>query len=83
MAIERRNTVINQMVKNNYLSDADAALDYLKNVKPLAPRAIIPWMPAGKYSFLIISANNLELLLNNKDMNAYRKFLSAAYPDKF
>jgi tetratricopeptide (TPR) repeat protein len=70
------------LVISNFAS-ADAALDYLKNVKPLAPRAIIPWMPAGKYSFLIISANNLELLLNNKDMNAYRKFLSAAYPDKF
>ena len=63
--------------------NADSAMDYLKNVKALAPRAIIPWMPAGKYSFQIISANNLELLLNNKDMNAYRKFLSAAYPDKF
>ncbi len=70
------------LVISNF-KDADAALDYLRTVKGLAPRAIIPWMPAGKYSFQIISAANLQLLLNNKDMNAYRKFLLAAYPDKF
>jgi hypothetical protein len=64
-------------------ADAKGALDYYKNVKAMAPRAIIPWMPAGKYRFLIISATNLELLLSNKDMPAYLKFLSAAYPGVF
>ncbi len=63
--------------------DEKSAMDYLKNAKAMAPRAIIPWMPAGKYTFLIISATNLELLLNNKDMPAYLKFLSTAYPGKF
>ncbi|HWB90620.1 MAG TPA: hypothetical protein VG605_02165, partial [Puia sp.] len=63
--------------------DAQGAMDYYRNVKALAPRAIIPWMPAGKYNFLIISDTNLDLLLNNKDMPAYLKFLSAAYPGKF
>jgi len=62
---------------------ADDALDYLKNIKALAPREIVPWLPAGKYTFLIISASNLELLLNNKDLPAYRKFLQAAYPGTF
>jgi tetratricopeptide repeat protein len=64
-------------------TNANGALEYLRNAKGMAPRAIIPWMPAGKYTFLIISAPNLELLLNNKDMHGYRQFLSAAYPDKF
>ena len=63
--------------------DEKSAMDYLKNVKAMAPRAIIPWMPAGKYTFLIISATNLELLLSNKDMAAYLKFLATAYPGKF
>jgi tetratricopeptide (TPR) repeat protein len=86
LGLTTQNASLNDSLKLLVISNfgnADSAMDYLKNVKALAPRAIIPWMPAGKYSFQIISANNLELLLNNKDMNAYRKFLSAAYPDKF
>lgn len=63
--------------------NADEALTYLKTVKPEAPRDIVPWLPAGKYTFLIISDANLQLLLDNKDMPAYRKFLSAAYPTTF
>ena len=40
-------------------------------------------MPAGKYTFLIISDASLKLLLSNNDLPAYLKFLSAAYPGKF
>jgi TolA-binding protein len=64
-------------------SDDKTALDYLEKVKALAPRQIVPWLPATKYSFLPISGPNLDLLLNNKDMTAYRKFLAAVYPGKF
>ncbi|HXB93201.1 MAG TPA: hypothetical protein VNU72_12970, partial [Puia sp.] len=64
-------------------TNSDAALQYMTSIKALSPRAIIPWMPAGKYTFQVISGPNLELLLNNKDMKAYRQFLSAAYPGKF
>ena len=64
-------------------ANSDAALDYMQKMKALSPREIIPWMPAGKYTFQVISAHNLELLLNNKDMPAYRKFLSTVYPGKF
>lgn len=72
-----------KMVVIGNFGNANDALDYLQKVKALAPRNIIPWLPAGKYSFLIISAPNLDLLLNNKDMPAYRQFLNAAYPGKF
>ncbi len=65
-----------------FKTDQDA-LKYLNNAKALAPRQIVPWLPADKYVFLIISDANLQLLLNNKDLNAYRKFLSTAYPGKF
>jgi tetratricopeptide (TPR) repeat protein len=64
-------------------ANAQDALDFMKNIKALAPREIVPWLPAGKYNFLIISTSNLELLLNNKDLPAYRKFLQAAYPNNF
>jgi tetratricopeptide (TPR) repeat protein len=63
--------------------DDNAALDYLQKVKALAPRQIVPWLPANKYTFVVISGPNLAQLLNNKDMTAYRKFLSAVYPGKF
>jgi len=72
-----------KMVVIGNFGNADDALQYLQKAKALAPRQIVPWLPAGKYSFLIISGPNLDLLLNNKDLPAYRKFLSAAYPGKF
>jgi len=72
-----------KMVVIGNFGNANDALDYLQKAKALAPRQIVPWLPAGKYSFLIISGPNLDLLLNNKDLSAYRKFLQAAYPGKF
>lgn len=70
------------LVISGFATDADA-LTYLQNVRALAPRQIVPWLPADKYTILIISATNLSVLMNNKDMSGYRKFLSAAYPGKF
>ncbi len=63
--------------------DAKSALDYMAKVKKLAPRDIIPWLPQGKYSFLIITAGNLDLLLTNRNLPAYQQFLSAYFPGKF
>jgi len=63
--------------------NAAAALDYMQKVKASAPREIVPWLPANKYTFQVISTQNLGLLLSNKDMPAYRKFLAAGYPGKF
>jgi tetratricopeptide (TPR) repeat protein len=63
--------------------NADAALAYMNKAKALAPRQIVPWLPAGKYYFMIISPPNLTILLSNKDMAGYRKFLFTEYPDQF
>jgi hypothetical protein len=86
LGLKTQNASLNDSLKLVVIGDfpdANGAMEYFKNVNAMAPRAIIPWMPAGKYNFLIISDANLELLLNNKDMPAYLKFLSAAYPGKF
>ncbi len=64
-------------------ANAAAALDYMDKMKALAPRSIVPWLPAGKYSFLIISPPNMAILMTNKDIQAYKKFLATAYPGKF
>jgi outer membrane protein assembly factor BamD (BamD/ComL family) len=62
---------------------AGAALEYMNKARTLAPREIIPWLQAGKYSFLILSDQNLEILKSNKDMAGYKKFLSQYFPGKF
>ena len=65
------------------LDDAAMAIDYMQKAQKLAAADIIPWMPAAKYSFIIVSANNLELIKNNKDLPAYKKFLAVNFKDFF
>jgi tetratricopeptide (TPR) repeat protein len=72
-----------KLVVINGFENAQAALDYMQKAQKLAPREIIPWLPGAKYSFLIISGDNLEVLKNNKDMANYKKFLNAYFPGKF
>ena len=61
----------------------DQAQAYLDKAGNAAPREIIPWLPAGKYYFIIIDDQNLEVLKANKDLQLYKKFLSVYAPDKF
>ncbi len=61
--------------------NAAAAFAYADNVKKMAAKNIIPWLKPEKYSIIMISEENLELLKTRKDMGTYRKFLAEAYPD--
>lgn len=61
-------------------ADAAAAADYVEKTKKLTANDIIPWMPAAKYSFIIITDANLELLKNRKDLPDYKKFIQQYYP---
>ena len=63
-------------------ADADAALKYFDKVKKAAPREIA-WLAADKYSFYIISAENLTSLKVNKDLEAYRILLNANFGNRF
>jgi outer membrane protein assembly factor BamD (BamD/ComL family) len=63
--------------------NAGAALLYLGKASKLAGREILPWLPANKYSFIIIDDQNLGTLQSNKDVQAYRKFLSVYFPGYF
>jgi tetratricopeptide (TPR) repeat protein len=62
---------------------AAAALEYLDKARKLAASEIIPWMPAAKYSFIIITETNLETLKNSKDVPAYKKFIAQHFPGLF
>lgn len=63
--------------------NAAAALDYLGKVQKVAATELIPWMPVAKYSFIIITDKNLEVLKNSKDVPAYKKFLIQNFKDSF
>lgn len=63
--------------------NANEAIAYIDKARKLAASDIIPWLPAAKYSFAIITDNNLQVLMNSKDVNAFKKFLQQNYPGKF
>ena len=62
--------------------DANAAIIYADRLKKNAPTEV-SWLPINKYSFLIISDANLQVLKGNKDMPGYIKLLNSKYPGKF
>jgi tetratricopeptide (TPR) repeat protein len=64
-------------------TNAAEAIEYIEKTKKLAPSEIIPWMPATKYSFLIITEGNLGVLNGDKNIEAYKKFLAQNYPGIF
>jgi outer membrane protein assembly factor BamD (BamD/ComL family) len=64
-------------------TNAAGALEYMDKAKKAAPQDVIPWLPANKYSFIIISHNNLPVLTNAKDLAAYRALLAGWYPGRF
>jgi hypothetical protein len=72
-----------QLVLIGPFKDAGAAVDYVDKTKPVASTRILPWLSAEKYSFLIISNPNLELLKANKDLPAYKKLITQTLPGKF
>ena len=63
-------------------SDANAAILYADRLKKNAPTEV-SWLPANKYSFVIISDANLQVLKANKDLAGYIKLLNSKYPRKF
>lgn len=62
--------------------DATTAMAYLTLIKKAAP-VEVSWLQAGKYSFFPITAENLELLKTNKDLEVYKQLLNNQYPGQF
>ncbi len=63
--------------------DAAAALDYVEKTRLVSQTEIVPWLNAQKYSFILISSSNLEVLKTKKNVPAYKLFLKQLYPTKF
>ncbi|MEJ7611069.1 MAG: tetratricopeptide repeat protein [Ferruginibacter sp.] len=58
------------------------ALKYFDRIKKAAPKEI-SWLQPSKYSFIIISDNNLQLLKTNKDLTSYRQLINANFGNRF
>ncbi|NCI46883.1 type IX secretion system periplasmic lipoprotein PorW/SprE [Sediminibacterium soli] len=63
--------------------NAADAVGYIEKTKPLASSRIIPWLAADKFSFLIISNDNMNQLVKSQDLAGYRALLNQVLPDKF
>ena len=62
--------------------NATDAVAYCDKIKKAAPTEM-SWLQASKYSFMIISNENLQLLKTNKDLDGYKKLLNNQYPGKY
>jgi tetratricopeptide (TPR) repeat protein len=84
--IEISNQVLNdttRLVVMTNFENASAALEYLEKTRAIAAREIVPWLPAGKYDFIMISLEDLEVLRSRKDVREYRRLLTQSFPGKF
>jgi hypothetical protein len=64
-------------------NNAQEAADYVQTVKPVSNPQIVPWLAVEKYSFTIISADNLEILKTKQDIGLYKQFIEKNMPGKF
>ncbi|MBC7535677.1 MAG: tetratricopeptide repeat protein [Ferruginibacter sp.] len=69
------------LVTSSFENAADA-IKYFDKVKKAAASEV-SWLQASKYSFLVISETNLQLLKTNKDIIVYKILLNNQYPGKF
>lgn len=65
------------------MDDGLKAYNYWTKVAPVASREIVPWLENNKYSYIIISEDNLDLLKENKNIDGYKAILQKAFPGKF
>lgn len=72
-----------KLITINGLANEADALKYIEQVKLLAPKEIIPWLKGNKYYFLPVAQDNMDLLISNKNLPAYKDFLKQLFPDQF
>ena len=71
-----------RFISISQFSTAPEAHDYLKKTEAAAGSEIFPWLPKEKYSFLIITRENLARLLERKELARYRQLFAENIPLK-
>ncbi len=64
-------------------TNAQAAIDYVQRTKPIAGAQIVPWLKGDKFTFSIVTEENLQVITDTKEFGAYQKFLDQNLPVKF
>lgn len=72
----------NSLLVITSFADAAIAMQYYEKLKRNAA-AEISWLPASKYSFLIITDENLQLLKSNRNLSGYKALLNTQFPNRF
>ncbi len=72
----------NNLLVITSFADAATAMAYYNKIKKDAASEI-SWLPANKYSFLIITDANLQLLKTNKNLPGYKALLNTQFPNRF
>lgn len=73
----------NRLLLISPFKNAQEAIDYVDKTRPVTASQIVPWLKGGKYSFSIVTDQNLRILRNSKDLETYRLFLDKNVPGKF
>lgn len=63
-------------------ANAAEAMKYFDKIKKAATSEV-SWLQPAKYSFMIISNDNLLLLKTNKDISSYKQLLNSNFGNKF
>lgn len=73
----------NRLLLVSPFKNAQEAIAYIDQTKPITGSQIVPWLKGGRYTFSIITEANLDVLRNSKDINKYKQFLEKNLPGKF
>ncbi len=73
----------NKLILIGNFASAQEAVDYVRKTMPLSPKEIVPWLKSDKYSFTILSKENLQAFIQEKNLGQYQKFLEQNIPVKF
>ena len=73
---------IHSIVVFSSFHNVKEALVFCDKIKKAAPDEV-SWLPVNKYSFIIISEANLELLKEKKNLKTYKTFLNGIFPNRF
>lgn len=74
---ELRVVILSSFVK------ASDAVTYATKAQEKAPTDIMPWLAKEKYSFTVISKENFDILVKDKNVKLYKEFLQTVLPGKF
>ena len=73
----------NKLLLMSPFKNANEAIAFIDRAKPVTATEIIPWLKGGRYSYLVITEKNLDLLKANKDIENYKNFINQYFPGKF